>query len=105
MEYCQSVGKRVKKDCFVRCVNEKINGENKTENGGSGDGYDGANPSWYSFPIAFPSACYQVVTNGKGNGYGAKDGNSCGACNWNTKQVQLYSNDGTKPVNYIAIGK
>lgn len=72
---------------------------------GSGDGYDGANPSWYSFPIAFPSACYQVVTNGKGNGYGAKDGNSCGACNWNTKQVQLYSNDGTKPVNYIAIGK
>lgn len=35
MEYCQSVGKRVKKDCFVRCVNEKINGENKTENGGS----------------------------------------------------------------------
>ena len=24
-----------KKDCFVRCVNEKINGENKTENGGS----------------------------------------------------------------------
>ena len=46
---------------------------------GSGDGYDGANPSWYSFPIAFPSACYQVVTNGKGNGYGAKDGNSCGA--------------------------
>lgn len=72
---------------------------------GSGDGYEGANPSWYSFPIAFPSACYQVVTNGKGNGYGAKDGNSCGACNWNTKQVQLYSNDGTKPVNYIAIGK
>ena len=35
LEYCQSVGKRVKKDCFVRCVNEKINGENKTENGGS----------------------------------------------------------------------
>ena len=35
LEYCQSVGKRVKKDCFARCVNEKINGENKTENGGS----------------------------------------------------------------------
>jgi hypothetical protein len=26
-------GKTGKKDCFVRCVNEKINGENKTENG------------------------------------------------------------------------
>ena len=33
LEYCQSVGKRVKKDCFVRCVNEKINGENKNKKG------------------------------------------------------------------------
>lgn len=46
-----------------------------------------------------------MVTNGKCNGYGAVDGNACGACNWNTKQVQLYSNDGTNPVNYLAIGK
>lgn len=60
---------------------------------------------WYNFPIVFPSVCYQVVTNGKCNGYGAVNGNACGACNWNTKQVQLYSNDGTHPVNYLAIGK
>lgn len=46
-----------------------------------------------------------MVTNGKCNGYGAVNGNACGACNWNTKQVQLYSNDGTHPVNYLAIGK
>ncbi|MFR3655184.1 MAG: hypothetical protein ACLTXK_05645 [Megamonas funiformis] len=72
---------------------------------GTGNGYEGANPSWYNFPIVFPSVCYQVVTNGKCNGYGAVDGNACGACNWNTKQVQLYSNDGTNPVNYLAIGK
>lgn len=72
---------------------------------GTGNGYEGANPSWYNFPIVFPSVCYQVVTNGKCNGYGAVNGNACGACNWNTKQVQLYSNDGTHPVNYLAIGK
>ena len=46
-----------------------------------------------------------MVTNRKDNGWGAVDGNSAGACNWNTKQVQIYSNDGTVPVNYVAIGK
>ena len=86
------------------------NGYVKFSNGlilqwGTGNGYEGANPSWYNFPIVFPSVCYQVVTNGKCNGYGAVNGNACGACNWNTKQVQLYSNDGTHPVNYLAIGK
>lgn len=72
---------------------------------GSANGTDGSNPPWYNFPIAFPSECYQVVTNRKDNGWGAKDGNSAGACNWNAKQVQIYSNDGTAPVNYVAIGK
>lgn len=86
------------------------NGYVKFSNGlilqwGSANGTDGSNPPWYNFPIAFPSECYQVVTNRKNNGWGAKDGNSAGACNWNAKQVQIYSNDGTVPVNYVAIGK
>ena len=34
LEYCQSVEIGLKKDCFARCVNEKINGENKDKNGG-----------------------------------------------------------------------
>lgn len=72
---------------------------------GSANGADGPNPPWYNFPISFPDICYQVVTNRKDNGWGAVDGNSAGACNWNAKQVQIYSNDGTVPVNYVAIGK
>ena len=72
---------------------------------GSANGTDGSNPPWYNFPIAFSNICYQVVTNRKDNGWGAVDGNSAGACNWNAKQVQIYSNDGTVPVNYVAIGK
>ena len=72
---------------------------------GSANGTDGSNPPWYNFPIAFSNICYQVVTNRKDNGWGAVDGNAAGACNWNAKQVQLYSNDGTVPVNYVAIGK
>ena len=75
------------------------------EQWGSANGTDGSNPPWYNFPIAFSNICYQVVTNRKDNGWGAVDGNSAGACNWNAKQVQIYSNDGTVPVNYVAIGK
>lgn len=86
------------------------NGWAKFSNGlilqwGVGNGTDGSNPPWYNFPIAFPSECYQVVTNRKDNGWGAKDGNSAGACDWNKTQVRIYSNDGTVPVNYVAIGK
>ena len=72
---------------------------------GSANGIDGSNPPWYNFPISFPDICYQVVTNRKDNGWGAVDGNSAGACDWNKTQVRIYSNDGTVPVNYIAIGK
>ena len=72
---------------------------------GSANGTDGSNPPWYNFPISFPDICYQVVTNRKDNGWGAVDGNSAGACDWNKTQVRIYSNDGTVPVNYIAIGK
>ena len=72
---------------------------------GVGNGTEGSNPPWHNFPISFPDICYQVVTNRKDNGWGAVDGNSAGACNWNAKQVQIYSNDGTVPVNYVAIGK
>ena len=72
---------------------------------GSANGTDGSNPPWYNFPISFPNICYQVVTNRKDNGWGAVDGNSAGACDWNKTQVRIYSNDGTVPVNYIAIGK
>ena len=75
------------------------------EQWGVGNGADGPNPPWYNFPIAFPSECYQVVTNRKDNGWGAKDGNSAGACDWNKTQVRIYSNDGAVSVNYIAIGK
>ena len=46
-----------------------------------------------------------MVTNRKDNGWGAVDGNSAGACDWNKTQVRIYSNDRTVPVNYIAIGK
>ena len=72
---------------------------------GVGNGTEGSNPPWHNFPISFPDICYQVVTNRKDNGWGAVDGNSAGACNWNKTQVRIYSNDGTVPVNYIAIGK
>ena len=75
------------------------------EQWGSANGIDGSNPPWYNFPISFPDICYQVVTNRKDNGWGAVDGNSAGACDWNKTQVRIYSNDGTVPVNYIAIGK
>ena len=74
-------------------------------NWGVGNGTEGSNPPWHNFPISFPDICYQVVTNRKDNGWGAVDGNSAGACNWNKTQVRIYSNDGTVPVNYIAIGK
>lgn len=72
---------------------------------GSANGTEGSNPPWYNFPISFPDICYQVVTNRKDNGWSAVDGNSAGACDWNKTQVRIYSNDGTVPVNYIAIGK
>ena len=75
------------------------------EQWGSANGTDGSNPPWYNFPISFPDICYQVVTNRKDNGWGAVDGNSAGACDWNKTQVRIYSNDRTVPVNYIAIGK
>ncbi|WP_370858721.1 hypothetical protein [Megamonas funiformis] len=55
--------------------------------------------------LSFPDTMLSVVTNRKDNGWGAVDGNSAGACDWNKTQVRIYSNDGTVPVNYIAIGK
>ena len=93
----------------ISAASLNTNGYVKFSNGlivqwGSANGTDGSNPPWYNFPIAFPSVCYQVVTNRKDNGWGAKDGNSAGACDWNKTQVRIYSNDGTVPVNYIAIG-
>ena len=94
----------------ISAASLNTNGYVKFSNGlivqwGNDNGTAGSNPPWYNFPIAFPSICYQVVTNRKDNGWGAKDGNSAGACDWNKTQVRIYSNDGTVPVNYVAIGK
>jgi hypothetical protein len=65
-------------------------------------------PQTYSYPVAFPNACLQIVGN-KATPWGsAADGNVCGAINLSAAQYQLYNDAAASNYNpvvtWIAIG-